>query len=159
MLAKQDGRGYNEVKEREGNVLPKSWFPKVETLHDHYKKYVSEPLMGYEAIRFITADDTYLILEETQLIICRPQKRDYVVPFTKIVAVDHQESVGELGWRLTIRDKANKYRSFPKTLGKAKKDKLTVFYNSCYSNVYGQLYSALAAIVEENRKAGLLKGG
>lgn len=133
-----------------------SWFPKVEALNEKYKKLMIKPLEGYSAIKYPTADDAYMQLEENRMIIFYPKKRDYIIPFTKIVAVNYEESKGEQVGIITIRDRSNKYRSFPKTLSQAKRDRLTLVFKSCYSDAYNELYVALLEVVEENRKAGLL---
>lgn len=133
-----------------------SWFPKVEALNEKYKKLMIKPLEGYPAIKYPTADDAYMQLEENRMIIFYPKKRDYIIPFTKIVAVNYEESMGAQVGIITIRDRSNKYRSFPKTLSQAKRDSLTLVFKSCYSDAYSELYVALLEVVEENRKAGLL---
>ena len=133
-----------------------SWYPKREALHERYREIVLELLEGYEAMDYPALNGRSIRLEEDQLTICQSQGRVYAIPFERITAVDYREKLGPLDGRLMIRDRANKYRPFPSTFAKAKKDKLTVFYDSGYKDSYDQLYTALRSIVKENKEQGLL---
>lgn len=75
----------------------------------------------------------------------------------ELAFVDHRESRYPFYGRLSIRDRAHSQRSLPKSLRAAQKDRFTILYHPDYLKNYTELSAVLKAIVEENKKAGLIK--
>ena len=56
-----------------------SWFPKIEALHERYKKHVLELLRGYSAMNFTGVYGACLQLSEEQVIIYHSEKEKCVL--------------------------------------------------------------------------------
>ena len=104
----------------------------------------------------LTPDGRKLCLEEDVLSICWPKGKRLEVPYDELAAVGYHGNVGPLNGWLTVRTRARAKRPLPEDFKQAKKDRQTVLCCFGSENTYYQIYLALQAIVEENRKAGLL---
>ncbi len=132
------------------------WYTKRVALQERHRDHVSKILGEYTAFDFTGIDGSFLQVSEDRVMISLSEKDGCIIPYDELAIVDHRESTDPFYGRLSIRDRAHKHRPFPKTLEAAKKDRFTILYESRFLDSYRQAYSVLKAIIEENKKAGLL---
>lgn len=109
----------------------------------------------YGSVFYKTVDGGRLLLQDDRVIISRPYRRDRIFYYETIVDVKRMEDpAAGYGW-LTIRHTKNQNRPFPTNLTEAKKDKTTVCYSLKFTG-FRDAQSLLQAIIEENKKAGII---
>lgn len=111
---------------------------------------------AYPLTDLVAPDGSGLRLDLDGLCMYRLNKKRLNIPFDELVAVDYHSDQDTPNHWLTIRHKAQIKRSFPRNLAQAQKDRLTVICSFGSEQLFYQVYLALHAVVEENKKAGLL---
>ena len=134
-----------------------TWLAKKEMLERRYKEHLSKHLGGREQLVLSDCDGRCVSIDTQGLTVYKNGKQLFEILHEQITDVRYQENLGPLyGW-LSVRTAGSKKQKFPLTYAEAKKDKTTVFYNFSDAQSYYALYSALKAIAEENKRAGLFK--
>jgi hypothetical protein len=132
------------------------WYSKRWGLQERYAEHTEKLLGAYPALNFTGLDGTYLQLTKTQVMIKLSKRKGCVIRYDDLAMVDCRESKGLLYGRLTLRNRRGRRRPLPTTLDAARKDKFTILYTEGFQEGFAQVYAALNAIVEENKKAGLI---
>ncbi len=131
------------------------WYTKRIALQKKNESHIAKHLGEHAAFSFPGIDGSYIQIGEGRIIISPSEKDGCIIPYDELAVVDHREGTGPLYGRLTVRDRAHRHRPIPKTLDAAKKDRFTILYDPYYHDSYGKIYSALNAIIAENKKAGI----
>ena len=135
----------------------RSWFPKVEKVHECYREQQAAFLCGKSAKRLTGTDEGYYIeLNWNQVVICRAGKKKAVILYNNLVNAEYTESQDSACGRLSIRDRKRKLKPLPKTLKAAKRDRLTILYTPDCTEEYREAYAILKRIAEENKKAKIV---
>lgn len=136
------------------------WYSKKGELLEKYFEHL-RPIFQKEDGTFYgnafyrTVDGGRLLLQDDRVIISRPYRRDRIFYYETIVDVKRTEDpAAGCGW-LTIRHTKNQNQPFPTNLTEAKKDKTTVCYSLKFRG-FREAQSLLQAIIEENKKAGII---
>lgn len=132
------------------------WHPKLQTLHRRHRRHIRKVIRNYQSVDFSGIEGTFISVDEDYLWIHRPKKDAYAIPYYQLVAVEHREGIGPAYGRFTVRDERHKRRRMPKTLKAARRDDLTILYPTIARGGYRETYTALKAIIEENKKAGVI---
>lgn len=132
------------------------WHPKLQKLNRQHMRFVSKLLENTSGMNYAGEEGTKLTLYKDCVVILKEGRKNCVIPFEEITAVSYQKNLGPLyGW-ITIRNVANRRKRFPRSYEEAKKDNMTVFYPFGHTRNYYDLYTAFKAIIEENKKAGVI---
>ncbi len=132
------------------------WYPKLFALGDQYDIHIAKLMGNHSGVNCPGIDGVTLRLERDRLTIKRPKGKAVEIRYMDLAAVDHREGVGPAYGRITVHDKLHRRWPYPKTLKAAQKDRFTILYQPNFGNGYRKICSTLRAIVEENKKAGLL---
>jgi len=131
------------------------WNTNETELSEQHKSILSKYLGAYSTIEISAPNGECLQLSTPGIRIYRSKRNSTTVLYSDITNVRYQESLGPLyGW-LSIRDRANKHKPLPVTFDEAKEDDMTIFCHFESANAYRRICSALKAVAEENKKAGL----
>ena len=126
------------------------WYTKRQAMREQSAKYVSRLWKRYPV-----SLESYIVLDEIGITLGHYEKVENLIPYEDIVAIEIRKGIGPLNGRLSIRDRQNKRRKFPRTLEEAKRDNLTVFYSEFWTKDLYQIYGAIKKIIAENKKAGM----
>lgn len=132
------------------------WHPKLQTLHRRHRKHIRKVLRDYQSVQLVGIGGTYISLDENHVWIHRSNEDAYGIPYHLLVAVEHREGVGPAYGRFTVRDEKHKRRPMPKALKAAQIDDLTILYPPESPEGFREAFVALAAVIEENKKAGVI---
>ena len=126
------------------------WYTKLQAMREQYAKDMSQLQKMYPV-----SLESYIVLDEVGITLGHYGKVENLIPYEEIAAIEYRKGVGPLKGRLSVRDRGNRKRRFPRTLEEAKRDNLTVFYNEYWTNEVYQIYYSIRKIIEKNKKAGM----
>ena len=99
--------------------------------------------------------ESYIELDEEGVTLENYGRMTWWIPYDEIAATEYRKGLGPLKGRLSVRHKGNKRKRFPRTFEEAKGDDFTVFFTEYWEKEMYQIYLALKAIADENKKAGM----
>lgn len=133
-----------------------TWFSKRWELGERHVELVSRYLGVYPQLELAGADGASLLLTRSQVSLQFPEKKGCVIPLRELAHADLRKSNGLPYGQLTLRIKANKMRPLPRSVDDARKENYSIVYTEDLQESFTQVYAVLMAIIEENKKAGLI---
>lgn len=126
------------------------WYTKLQAMREQHAKDISQLQKMYPV-----SLESYIVLDGVGITLGHYGKVEYLIPYEEITAIEFRKGIGPLRGRLSVRDRQNRRRKFPRTLEEAKRDHFTVFYNEFWTEGIYQIYCSVKKIIAENKKAGL----
>ena len=99
--------------------------------------------------------ESYIALDEEGVTLGNHGRKQWVVAYENIVAVEYRKGLGPLKGRLSLLHWGTRRKKFPRTFEEAKGDDFTVFFTEYWEKEMYQIYLVLKTIADENKKAGM----